>query len=97
MWFDIQTSVQFEVISVHLIQILDAPEGQKPGMPINVTVDAVSGGWVIRLIGFLILIYFDLKCLIIQQMEEPWGDASLLHNWEERRLSVCWMGTFDRS
>ena len=27
---------------------LDAPEGQKPGMPINVTVDAVSGGWVIR-------------------------------------------------
>lgn len=26
----------------------DAPEGQKPGMPINVTVDAVSGGWVIR-------------------------------------------------
>jgi len=28
--------------------IEDAPEGQKPGMPINVTVDAVSGGWVIR-------------------------------------------------
>ena len=27
---------------------VDAPEGQKPGMPINVTVDAVSGGWVIR-------------------------------------------------
>jgi len=27
--------------------IEDAPEGQKPGMPINVTVDAVSGGWVI--------------------------------------------------
>merc|ERR1719232_2143558 len=26
----------------------NAPEGQKPGMPINVTVDAVSGGWVIR-------------------------------------------------
>ena len=28
--------------------VADAPEGQKPGMPINVTVNAVSGGWVIR-------------------------------------------------
>ena len=26
----------------------DAPEAQKPGQPLNVTVDAVSGGWVIR-------------------------------------------------
>ena len=26
----------------------DAPEAQKPGRPLNVTVDAVSGGWVIR-------------------------------------------------
>merc|ERR1719336_2625645 len=25
----------------------DAPEAQKPGQPLNVTVDAVSGGWVI--------------------------------------------------
>ena len=27
---------------------VDAPEAQKPGQPLNVTVDAVSGGWVIR-------------------------------------------------
>ena len=28
--------------------LADAPEAQKPGQPLNVTVDAVSGGWVIR-------------------------------------------------
>ena len=27
---------------------LDAPPGQKPGKPVNLTIEEVPGGWVIR-------------------------------------------------
>ena len=72
--------------------VADAPEGQKPGMPINVTVNAVSGGWVIRYPARNISQNFDrLKHYL--QVEEPWSDSSVLHYWEEGGLSVCRVGT----
>ena len=45
----------------------DAPEGQKPGMPINVTVDAVSGGWVIRY-GQIVVTCIVLYCYVVNVM-----------------------------
>ena len=45
-------SIFFKIFfSFHKYFIPDVPEGQKPGRPINVTVDPVSGGWVIRYAG----------------------------------------------
>ena len=40
--------VQIQIQSDTDCFLTDAPEAQKPGQPLNVTVDAVSGGWVIR-------------------------------------------------
>ena len=43
-----QTQIQIQMQMTDQYFPADAPEAQKPGRPLNVTVDAVSGGWVIR-------------------------------------------------
>ena len=58
------TSHSFQSCRTNSLTILpsDAPEAQKPGMPINVTVDAVSGGWVIRWKNPLVMpLYYTIE------------------------------------
>ena len=43
-----QIQIQRQIQMADQSLCADAPEAQKPGRPLNVTVDAVSGGWVIR-------------------------------------------------